>query len=114
MIELTPEETAQIIRQRQAREPRVDEQRAELLADLAALNERGLAGHYGPVDRNLDAETIAAIKLVQTVGFSMRTTPHGDVSPMLIPSRVALMVIRALRGDRQTPAAPGGFKVPSA
>jgi hypothetical protein len=56
MIELTSEETAQILRQREATRPKVDTQRAELLADLDELNTQGRTAGYGPLPRGLDRD----------------------------------------------------------
>jgi hypothetical protein len=114
MIELTPEETALILRQREARAPKVDEQQASLLAQLEELNTQGRTGGFGPLPRDLDAETVALVGKVQEIGYRMRTMPHGDARPFPIPTRVAYEIIKALRGDRVQPkAAPGGFKVPT-
>jgi hypothetical protein len=101
-MELTPEETALILRQRQARVPKVDEQRAVLLADLDELNAQGRNGGYGPLPRDLDTEAVALIKRVQDTGFAMKTAPHGDARPFLIPSRVALEMVRL--NTRRCPA----------
>jgi hypothetical protein len=113
MIELTPEETAQILRQRQAREPEIDERRADLLRQLDELNNYNRAGAHGPLPRGLDADTVALIKKVQNVGIRMTNVPHGISNPVHIPSRVAYEIIKAVRGDARPKAAPGGFKVPT-
>ena len=111
-LELTPQERDQILKQREAHEPKLDEQRASLLADLDELNERGRAGAFGPLPRDLDAGTVALVKKIQDIGYRMRTAPHGDAMPFAIPSRVCLEIIKALRGDARPPARPGGFAVP--
>ncbi len=112
-ITLTPEETAQILKQREARAPKVDPQRAQLLDDLAELNDRNRAGHHGPLPRDLDVETVAMIRKIQDVGIRMTAMPHGYAAPVHIPSRVAYEIVKAIRGDRAAPKAPGGFAVPS-
>jgi hypothetical protein len=56
---------------------------------------------------------LAAIKLVQKIGFSMRTA-EGIARPFPIPSRVAYEVVLALRGGEYVRApAADGFPVPS-
>jgi hypothetical protein len=90
----------------------IDPQRAALLADLDALNERGLTRGLGPIRRDVDAEMIAAIQLIQAVGFRLRTA--DDIPrPFVVPTRLAWEIARALRGERPTPKPPQGFPVPS-
>jgi hypothetical protein len=110
-VDLSPEETAQILRQREARTPKVDEQQSNLLRQLAELNDRNLTLGYGDLPRNLDLETLALIKKVQAVGIGMKTEPYGDARPIAIPSRVALEIIKAVRGDAQSTA--GNIRVRS-
>jgi hypothetical protein len=112
-MDLTPEETAQILKQRQACVPKLDEQRSELLADLDELNGQGRAAGYGPLPRGIDAETVALIKKIQEVGYRMKTAPYGDARPFAVPTRVAHEIIKAVRGEVQPKAAPSGFKVPT-
>jgi len=121
-MELTAAEEQQILKAREGRRinsaggygpaPKLDAQQAALLDALDALNDQRLTMGYGPLPRDLDAETVAAIERVQRLGFAMKTVPHGDARPFAIPSRVAYEIIRALRGEKQAPAT-GDIPVPS-
>ena len=123
MIELTPAEEQLIRKQREERALRergaygvgatLDEQQTSLLKQLDELNEQNRSGGYGPLPRNLDAETVALIRKIQAVGYAMKTAPHGDARRIAIPSRVAFEIIKAVRGDRvQLQAGVGDIKVP--
>jgi hypothetical protein len=117
-MDLSADEEALILKRREdlalgAVGVKLDEPRADLIRQLAELNDYNRAGAYGPLPRHLDAETVALIKRVQTVGIGMRNVPHDISNPIHIPSRVAYEIIRAVRGDRVEPRAGGEqFKVP--
>jgi hypothetical protein len=53
--------------------PKLTTQETHLLDQLADLNEARLAMGYGRLPSNTEAAMLAAIELVQKIGFSMRT-----------------------------------------
>jgi hypothetical protein len=55
---------------------------------------------------------VALIQKVQEIGYRMKTAPHGDARPFVVPTLVAYEIIKALRGDHAQPKPPGGFAVP--
>src|SRR5258708_3239616 len=109
MVILTPREESQILTQREARKireaggygpsPKLTTQETHLLNQLADLNENRLTMGFGRLPFGTDAATLAAIELVQKIGFSMRTA-DAIARPFLIPTRVAYEIVMALRGER--------------
>jgi hypothetical protein len=91
--------------------PKLTTQETHLLNQLADLDEARLTMGYGRLPSGTDAAMLAAIELVQKIGFSMRTA-DAIARPFPIPSRVAYEIIRALRGERVSGPADEGMAVP--
>jgi hypothetical protein len=113
MIDLTPEETAQILKQREVRAPPPDKQRDDLLARMEALHANQLTQGFGFLPRNIDEGTLKLVEAVQRLGFGAKNQ-YGDVQPFIFPTRLAYEVVRLLRGDPKPKVVTGDIKVPSA
>ncbi|SRR5258708_5012536 len=61
----------------------LDAQQANLVDDLAALNEARLCEPYGPIRERLDADTVADIKKIQAVAIAMKDN-YGIPKPAFL------------------------------